>query len=60
MISGHERRAVGEATTPGLDTGAYRIEDGQVVVPDASGFGLGLDEAIFRQAVEAIGFDLTL
>jgi L-rhamnonate dehydratase len=48
-----------EATTPGLDTSAYAIEDGRVAVPDAPGFGLRLDEAIFRQAVEANGFVLT-
>ena len=45
-----------EATTPGLDTRAYTLDEGAVVVPDAPGFGLALDEAIFRTAVAATGF----
>ncbi len=44
-----------EATTPGLDATRYAIEDGQVVVPDAPGFGLALDDDAFRFAVEADG-----
>ena len=44
-----------EAATPGLDTSRYRLEDGHVVVPDAPGFGLSLDEAAFRQAVTKNG-----
>lgn len=46
-----------EATAPGLDTSAYRIEDGVVAVPAAPGFGLGLDEEVFRAAVAAGGWD---
>ena len=45
-----------EATTPGLDTTAYRIDNGHVVVPDAPGFGLRLEEEVFQQAVKANGF----
>lgn len=45
-----------EATTPGIDAPAYRIDEGQVVVPDAPGFGLMLDEEIFQDAVKANGF----
>ncbi len=44
-----------EAATPGLDASGYRIENGQVHVPETPGFGLMLDEAIFRQAVETGG-----
>jgi L-alanine-DL-glutamate epimerase-like enolase superfamily enzyme len=44
-----------EAAVPGLDASAYHIENGRVHVPTAPGFGLGLDETIFRQAVEAGG-----
>ena len=34
-----------EATTPGLITAGYAIQEGRVAVPPAPGFGLGLDEA---------------
>ena len=47
-----------EATTPGLDDSAYRVEAGQVVIPDAPGFGLALEEEVFRAAVNAGGFEL--
>ena len=40
-----------EATTDGLDTSAYAIQDGWVTLPDAPGFGLALDEAVFGRAV---------
>lgn len=49
-----------EVATPGLDTGGYTIEDGRVAVPATPGFGLGLDDAIFRGAVAANGCDLAL
>lgn len=42
----------------GLDTSDYAIQDGRVAVPDAPGFGLRLDEAIFQQAVKAEGFEI--
>lgn len=45
-----------EATVPGIDAGAYRIENGHVLVPNAPGFGLALDERLFQQAVAANGF----
>ena len=45
-----------EATTPGLDTSAYALDEGEVVVPDAPGFGLALDDAHFCAAVAATGF----
>lgn len=41
-----------EATTPGLDTSAYSVNEGQVAVPDTPGFGLGLENGVFRKAVE--------
>ena len=41
-----------DALIPGLDASGYAIEDGRVRVPDAPGFGLALDEAVFRRAVE--------
>mgnify|MGYP001333918247 FL=1 len=44
-----------ETATPGLDASAYRVEEGHVVVPDAPGFGLSLDEAAFRHAVAENG-----
>lgn len=49
-----------EALTPGLDGSGYSIQDGQVAVPNAPGFGLKLDEAIFQEAVAADGYRLTL
>ncbi|MCY4091185.1 MAG: hypothetical protein OXF62_10235 [Caldilineaceae bacterium] len=63
-VSGHLAAAVDgflfvewdEVTTPGLDGSAYRVEEGQMLVPDAPGFGLKLDEELFQQAVTANGF----
>ena len=43
---------VGQVTTPGIDTSAYTVDDGYVSIPHAPGFGLVLDEAIFKAAVE--------
>ena len=65
-VSGHLATAVSgftfvewdEATTPGIDASAYRVDNGQVVIPQAPGFGLQLDEAVFRRAVADGGFDL--
>ena len=45
-----------EATTSGLDASAYRIQEGQVIVPDTPGFGLSLEEEIFQEAVKRGGF----
>ncbi len=47
-----------EATTPALDTSGYRIDEGQVVIPNAPGFGLTLDEERFAAAVANGGFTL--
>ncbi|MFN8496123.1 MAG: enolase C-terminal domain-like protein [Caldilineaceae bacterium] len=49
-----------EATTPGLNATAYRIDNGQVIVPDAPGFGLMIEEEIFQRAVKASGFVYTI
>ncbi len=49
-----------EATTFGLDGSGYQVEAGQVSVPNAPGFGLTLDEAAFRQAVETGGGQLAM
>ena len=48
-----------EATTDGLDTSAYAIQDGWVTLPAASGFGLKLDEAVFGRAVVREGIRRT-
>jgi L-alanine-DL-glutamate epimerase-like enolase superfamily enzyme len=40
----------------GLDTGGYSIHEGRVQVPDAPGFGLGLDDAHFERSVKSEGF----
>lgn len=49
-----------EATTPGLDTSRYRVQDGHVIVPAVPGFGLDLDDALFRRAVQSSGFRVSL
>lgn len=45
-----------EVTTPGIDSRHYRIENGEVVVPEVAGFGLELDEDRFVWAVRQNGF----
>lgn len=47
-----------EATTPGLDVSGYTLADGRVQVPNAPGFGLSLDDVIFRRTVKTGGGDL--
>ena len=67
-VSGHLATAVrgftfvewDEATTPGIDASAYRVDNGDVVIPDAPGFGLELDETVFSAAVADGGFELRL
>jgi L-alanine-DL-glutamate epimerase-like enolase superfamily enzyme len=49
-----------EVTTPGLDASAYRIQEGQVVIPNNPGFGLKLEEDIFQEAVKRGGFKSSL
>jgi L-rhamnonate dehydratase len=48
-----------EATTEGLDTSGYEIQDGWVALPAAPGFGLMLDEAVFGRAVVREGIRRT-
>ena len=65
-VSGHLAAAVDgfafvewdEVSTPGLDGSAYPVEDGHVLLPDAPGFGLQLEEERFQHAVAATGFVL--
>ena len=67
-VSGHLAAAVqgftfvewDETSTPGIDASAYHVEEGRVVIPDAPGFGLKLEEDVFRAAVMDGGFELTL
>lgn len=67
-VSGHLASAVAgftfvewdETSTPGIDASAYRVEEGHVLIPDAPGFGLALDEAVFRAAVKDGGWELRL
>ncbi len=49
-----------EATTPGLDTSAYRLEEGRVLLPATPGFGLTLESDIFERAVKESGFSVTV
>ena len=67
FVSGHLAAAIAgfafvewdELSTPGLDSSAYKVDDGHVHIPEAPGFGLKLDESLFRQAVAANGFAVT-
>ncbi len=67
-VSGHLAPAIrgftfvewDETTTPGIDASAYRVEDGQVLIPNLPGFGLALDDAAFSAAVAAGGYELSL
>lgn len=67
-VSGHLAAAIAgyafaewdEVTTPGLDASAYRVEEGEVVIPEAPGFGLTLEEDAWRKAVTQGGHELTL
>ncbi|MDQ2786612.1 MAG: mandelate racemase, partial [Chloroflexota bacterium] len=47
-----------DVTTAGLDASDYTVRDGWVDVPDTPGFGLTLDDTVFRRAVEMTGYDL--
>jgi L-alanine-DL-glutamate epimerase-like enolase superfamily enzyme len=47
-----------EASTPGVITSGYAIEEGRACVPPTPGFGLGLDEAVFAVAVAAGGYTI--
>ena len=44
----------------GLDSSGYSIHEGRVIVPDAPGFGLQLDEAVYAQAISETGFSVSL
>ena len=67
-VSGHLAGAIerftfvewDEARSPGLDTTAYRVEEGVVTLPAKPGFGLEIEEDAFRRAVSENGFSLTV
>ncbi len=40
----------------GLDTSAYTLVEGRIHVPNTPGFGIHLDDTIFRKSVESEGF----
>jgi L-rhamnonate dehydratase len=64
VVSGHLAAAIDhftfvewdEVTTPGLDTSAYRIENGALALPRRPGFAVDLDEAAYARAVETSGW----
>ena len=66
-VSGHLAGAIerftfvewDEARSPGLDTSAYRVEEGVVTLPETPGFGLEIEEDAFGRAVKENGFTLT-
>ena len=45
-----------EAKAEGVDTSAYRIENGKIFVPKADGFGLVLEEDVFENAARQSGW----
>lgn len=47
-----------EGAINGIRADGYTIRDGSVVIPDAPGFGLELDEDAFAHAVTSTGFSL--
>ncbi len=49
-----------ETTTAGITAPAYAIHEGRLELSDAPGFGIELDEVVFRSAVQSSGFDLRL
>lgn len=49
-----------ETATPGIVASGYRIEEGRLHLGDEPGFGIGLEEKVFAEAVRANGFDLEL
>ena len=65
-VSGHLATAIrgftfvewDETTTPGIDGSAYRVEEGHAIIPNLPGFGLTLDDALFRAAVADGGWEL--
>jgi L-rhamnonate dehydratase len=48
-----------EAQTPGLDAPGYSVRDGEAVVPQTPGFGLSLDDDVFREAITKNGYTLS-
>ena len=44
-----------EAQTPGIDGSAYLVAGGHIVLPDAPGWGIGLNEAVWQKAVRENG-----
>lgn len=63
-VSGHLAAAIDnftfvewdEAAIPGVDAAGYVIGEGHVHIPEKPGFGLTVDEEIFRQAVAERGY----
>ncbi len=47
-----------DATTPGIGTAGYSINEGLVTVPASPGFGLTLDDEAYGRAVKEGGFTL--
>ncbi|GLX70414.1 hypothetical protein MU1_47600 [Paenibacillus glycanilyticus] len=45
-----------DITIEGMDTSAYRVEDGMFHVPAKAGFGLAFDEELFASRVETSGW----
>ncbi len=48
-----------EVETPGVDSSAYAVENGQVHIPNRPGFGLILDEERFQHAAMQNGYSVT-
>ena len=58
-IGGFTFAEIDPAEVDGLDDSAYTIQNGMIHVPNQPGFGLGLDETVYTQAVMEKGFIAT-
>lgn len=67
-ITGHLSRALprfqyvewDEVTAPGIDAPGYVLHEGMVTIPNTPGFGLEIDDAVFRRNVQENGFSVSL
>jgi L-rhamnonate dehydratase len=67
-VSGHLAGAISglryvewdQACVPGLEAPGYRFAEGRLTLASAPGFGIELDEATYRRAVSAGGFDIKI
>ncbi|WP_240688922.1 enolase C-terminal domain-like protein [Ammoniphilus sp. YIM 78166] len=49
-----------EVNIPGVDTSAYQIDEGRVLVPNLPGFGLELDDRYFLKKIQSEGWTIRI